>query len=187
MYPHRKAHIELLADAVAKHVLPYTVPQVHLEAFRKELLRLCELNILEPIGESKWAHPMFITSKKDGTVCWISNLRELNKVITQKNYPLPLITDILLRRIGYKFFTKLEISMQYYTFKLDEENQELCVTIKPFGKYKYKRLPMGLKCAPDFAQQAMENVLRGINDSEVYLDDIGCFSNKWKHHLKLLD
>ena len=42
---------------------------------------------------------------------------------------------------------------------------------------------MGLKCAPDFSQQAMENVLQGINDSEVYIDDIGCLSNEWKHHL----
>ena len=46
---------------------------------------------------------------------------------------------------------------------------------------------MGLKYAPDFAQQAMENVLQGIGEYEVYLDNIGRFSNEWKHHLKLLD
>ena len=46
---------------------------------------------------------------------------------------------------------------------------------------------MGLKCAPDFAQQAMENVLKGIDESKIYFDNIGCFSNEWKHHLKLLD
>ena len=46
---------------------------------------------------------------------------------------------------------------------------------------------MGLKCAPDFAQQTMENVLRGIDDSEVYLDDIRCFLNEWKHNLPLLE
>ena len=46
---------------------------------------------------------------------------------------------------------------------------------------------MGLKCAPDFAQQEMENVLQGIHTSELYLDNIGCFSNEWKRHLRLLD
>ena len=51
MYPHRKVHIELLADAVAEHVQPYAAPQVHLEVFRKELLRLFKLNVLEPIRE----------------------------------------------------------------------------------------------------------------------------------------
>ena len=120
VYPHKKIHIELLADAVTKHSRPYSVPQLHLEAFRKKLLRLCKLNILEPIGESKWAHPSFIMSKKDGTICWISNLLKLNKVIKQQVYPLPIIANILCRGTGYKFFTKLDISMQYYTFKLNE-------------------------------------------------------------------
>ncbi len=56
--------------------------------------------------------------------------------------------------------------MQYYTFVLDEESQELCIIITPFGKYKYKCLPMGLKCASDFVQQIVE----------VYLDNIYLFN-----------
>jgi hypothetical protein len=32
----------------------------------------------------------------------------------------------------------------------------------------------------------MECVFRGIDDAEVYLDDIGAFSPDWEHHLKLL-
>ena len=46
---------------------------------------------------------------------------------------------------------------------------------------------MGLKCSPDIAQEAMENVLHGIDDTEVYLDDIGVFSKTWQDHLKVLE
>ncbi len=71
-------------------------------------------------------------------------------------------------------------------FELDEESQDLCTIIMPFGKYKYLRLPMGLKCSPDIAQAAMEIVLSDIEDANVFIDDVGAFSNNWDHHVKLI-
>ena len=77
--------------------------------------------------------------------------------------------------------------MQYYTFELDSESQKLCVISTPFGLYKYKRLPMGIKQSSDIAQEVMENLLRDIDDVEIYIDDIGCFSSTFSSHIQTLD
>ena len=77
--------------------------------------------------------------------------------------------------------------MQYFTFELDPESQKLCVISTPFGLCKYKCLPMGIKQSPDIAQEVMENLFRDLDDVEIYIDDIGCFSSTYSTHIQTLD
>jgi hypothetical protein len=186
IYPHKKVHIDIDPNAKPVHSRLYPVPRIHLKTFKKELGHLVRIGVLAAQQESEWASPSSIIPKKDCRVRWISNLRQLNKVIRRKQYPLLIITDILRKRSGYKFFTKLDVSMQYYTFEHDKESQDLCTIITPFGKHKYLRLLMGLKCSPDNPQAAMENVLSDVEDADVYINDVGAFSNDWGHHVNLL-
>jgi hypothetical protein len=159
VYPLKKVHIDIDPNAKPVHSRPYPVPQIHLKTYKKELNHLVRIGVLTSQQESEWVSPSFIIPKKDSRVRWMGNLRQLNKIIRHKQYPLPTITDILRKYSGYKFFTKLDVRMQYYTFEHDEESQDHCTITTPYGKYKYLRLSMGLKCSPDIAQVAMENVL----------------------------
>jgi hypothetical protein len=111
VYPHKKVHIDIDPNTKPVHSRPYPVPQIHLKTFKKELDHLVIIGVLAAQQESEWASPSFIIPKKDGRVHWISNLRQLNKVIRCKQYPLPIITDILRKYSGYKFFTKLDVGM----------------------------------------------------------------------------
>ena len=135
-----------------------------------------------------WASPTFIILKKDVGVRWISDLCKLNKALKRKVYPLPLIEDIVRRRKGYKFFTKLDLTMMYYSFELDDESADLCTIVTPYGKFKYRRMAMGLKPAPDFAQCYIESVLLDLKQQgvEVYIDDVGIFSNSYEDHMKIV-
>ena len=64
---------------------------------------------------------------------------------------------------------------------MDDESKDLTTIVTPFGKYRYNVLPMGLKCSPDFAHETMENIFRDVEDAEVYINNIGTFSNNWEH------
>ena len=187
VYPHEKIHLEVHDDAVPKATRAYPVPRSQLDLFKGELDRLVEIGVLEPAGRSEWISGTFITPKKDGTVRWVSDFRALNKVLKRKVYPIPRVQDILSRRTGYKFLSKLDISMQYYTFELDESCRDLTTIATPFGLFRYQRLPMGISTSPDIAQEIMEKVLNGIDDVEAYIDDIAAFSDSYDDHMDLLD
>jgi hypothetical protein len=186
-YPHKKLHLTLQEGATPVHHKAFPVPHAHTDVFKKELQHLVKIGVLEQVGPTEWAAPTFIVPKKDGRVRWVSDFRTLNSMLKRKEYPLPRIQDILHRRPGYKFFTKIDLTMCYYTYELDDESADLCVIVTPFGKFRYKRLPMGIKQSPDFAQDIIEEVFRGMDECEVYIDDVGTFNNDWTSHLKSLD
>jgi dihydroorotate dehydrogenase len=65
---------------------------------------------------------------------------------------------------GFTFASALDLNMGYYHIKLDTDAQKLCTIVFPLlmGKYKYKRLPMGIKIAPDVFQNVMSKIVQDM-------------------------
>ena len=188
-YPHREFHIQLKPNAVPYHCKqPYPVPLVNQPVLKAELQRQCEIGILAKCGATEWGMPLLVIPKKDGAIRTVDDLRELNKQIVRKKYMLPKIQDIFYRRRGYRYFTKIDLTLCFYTYKLDEASTWLCVLVTPFGKYRRLRLPMGCTQSPDWAQECLEEVLHDLLHVavECYIDDVGIFSNSWDDHIKTI-
>jgi len=58
-------------------------------------------------------------TKKDNTVWAVSNLREINKRIVRKPFPIPKVSTVLQELEGMTYATALDLNMGYYTIRLD--------------------------------------------------------------------
>ena len=64
------------------------------------------------------------------------------------------------------------ISTWATTISLDTEAARICTIIFPWGKYSYKRLPMGIAGLPDIFQEKMSNLMATLEFIRTYLDDL---------------
>ena len=180
--------IELKDDAKPFYKNPYPIPCIHEQTFKKELDRLCEVGVLEPKTDSKWGSPTFIIPKKDNSVRFITDFRELNKRIKCKPFPIPQIQDLLLKLEGFKYATSLDLNMGYYHIELSPDSQCLCTIVTPWGKYSYKRLPMGLCNSPDIFQEKISELMWGLDFVCTYIDDLLVITKgTWEDHLEKLE
>ena len=97
-----KHHISLKEDAKPYHGRAYTVPKAYEQGLRKEVDRLVKLGVLKKVNHSPWGAPCFPIPKKDGTIRFISDFRELNKRVKRNPFPLPKISDMLLKLEGFQ-------------------------------------------------------------------------------------
>ena len=176
-------------NAKPYHAKPYPVPFSQEKQLKEEIERLCQYGILRKINRSEWACPMFTIKKPDGSLRSLADLRELNKVIKRKPYPLPKISDMLQKLEGFMFATSLDLNMGYYHILLTPEASRLCTVVVPWGKYEYLRLPMGLCNSPDIFQEKMSDLMQGLDFARAYLDDLLIISTEkgFDKHLEKLE
>ena len=168
------------------HAKPYPVPHAHEQMLREEMDRLCSYGVVRKINRSEWASPVFTVPKTDTSLRSIADLREVNKNIKRKPFPLPKISELLQKLEGFTYATSLDLNMGYYHIALTPNASKLCTVVLPWGKYEYLKLPMGLCNSPDIFQEKMSDLMAGLEFVRAYLDDLlvvskGSFEDHLNH------
>jgi hypothetical protein len=122
-------------------------------------------------GPSEWVNPLVIVKKSDDSLRICLDPLHLNKAIKREHSKLLTFEDITSKLGGAQIFTKLDANQALYQIKLDEASSDLCTVGTPFGRYKFLRLPSGIKCAPEVFNGRFRQIF-DFDNVAVYIDDI---------------
>ena len=92
---------------------PRHMPLAKREAEREEVDKMLQAGVIEP-SSSPWASPIVLVTKKDGSVRYCIDYRQLNNIIFKDSYPLPHSQDCLESLRESKWFSTLDLQSGYW-------------------------------------------------------------------------
>jgi hypothetical protein len=130
-------------------------------------------------SESQVAFPILFVPKKNGKLRLCVDYRQLNNATIKNRYPLPLITELMQRLQGAKWFTKFDIREGYYRIRIAEGEEWKTAFRTSEGLYEYQVMPFGLTNAPATFQAVINAALHEYLYIFViaYLDDVLVYTN----------
>ena len=100
--------------------------------------------------------------KKDGSLRFCVDYRQLNERTVKDSYHLPRIDDCPDYLSGATWFTTMGLRRGYHQVAMDERDKEKTSTTRR-GTFSFNVMPFGLCNAPATFQRLMDCIMRGLN------------------------
>ena len=120
---------------------------------------------------TEWVSSM-VAVVKNGKVRICIDPSDLNKVIKREHHPMRTVEEVVSMIPGAKVFSVLDAKSGFLQIELEESWSFLTTFNTPIGRFRWLRLPFGIKCAPEIYQRIMDQMLEGIEGAVSVMDDI---------------
>jgi hypothetical protein len=179
--------ILLTSNAEAVVQSPRRVPHHLHEPLKKELARMTETGVIEPVDyPTEWVHNIVITEKKNGQLRICLDPQELNKYIKREHFQTPTLQEISASITSPTIFTVIDMASAFWQIQLNEESSQLCTFHTPFGRYKFNRLPFGIASASEILQKKNYQMFGDIPHVHIIADDIMIEGTEGEHDTALI-
>ena len=144
-----------------------------------------EQHIVRVTEPTDWVSSMVTVLKKDKVRICIDP-RDLNAAIKREHYPIPTVEEVVADIPRAKYFSVLDAKSGFLQIKLTHESSLLTTFNTPYGRYRWLRLPFGIRSCPEIYQQIMDDMLEGIKGARAIMDDILIAAETVDEHDKIL-
>ena len=122
-------------------------------AYKAELDRLVKEGIITEVhNHTEWITSIAPVMKEDGSLRLCLNPKDLNKAIERNQWYARTLDDILPELAQSKYFTVEDATLGFWHVPLDLRNKLLITFNMLWGKYRWLRMPFGLKVSGDVFQ-----------------------------------
>jgi transposase InsO family protein len=183
-----KHNIKLTDDTPFKQRHRYISPSMYQEV-KDHLQQLKECGVIEE-SDSPYASAVVLVRKKNGSLRFCVDYRQLNNRTVKDSYALPRIEEIMDHLKGSTYFSSLDMRSGYYQVDIDEpDRSKTAFTVGPLGFFQFTRLPFGLCNAPATFQRLMGRAMGDIHMKECfcYIDDVIVPSSGFEQQLERLE
>jgi transposase InsO family protein len=163
-------------------------PPLHMDAILEQTQEMMGQGVVEPAC-SEWRSNVVLVKKKDNTLRFCIDYRQLNDVTRKDTYPLPRIDTCLDTLSGSNWFSSFDLRSGYHQVLVSESDRDKTTFVTRDGTFRFRCMPFGLCNAGATFQRLMDIVMRGLNFEIclVYLDDILLYSRSIPEHLTRLE
>lgn len=116
----------------------------------------------------------------------VAIFKKLNKITVFDAEPIGNPEEIFVKMAKGKYFTKIDLSKGYWQIKVKPSCQHLTAFITSEGLFSFKRMPFGLVNAGATFCRMMRLLLRGIRNTDNFVDDIIIHTETWNRHVEVL-
>ena len=99
--------------------------------------------------------------KQNGRLRLCLDPNDLNAAIQREHHVTPTLEEILPKLTGATVFSIADAKCGYWNVVLDKESSYLTTFNSPFGRYRFNRMPFGLKMAQDVFQTKIDQTFVG--------------------------
>ncbi len=177
-----KLKIDVTEEAPVKGKI-YSIPYGLYDKTKEEIKKLESQGIIRR-STSRYSSPCFVLEKKNHEIRLITDFRELNLKIKEDIFPFPAIEDQLRGLKDAVIFSQIDLQKGFYQLDIDENDREKTAFTLPMGHYEYCKVPLGLINSPKFFQRVMQEILDGIKNIRIFMDDILIFGKNEQEHFQ---